>query len=95
MLSYEEKCDKARQFIVDCEITDNREEFELSPVPMYLVKNIDDVWGAYIKDLESREGFEDEDDVGAFLDRHNIKWEWKYNFIEWKDGITKWLSEIY
>ena len=74
MLSYEAKQDRARQFIVDCEITDSREDFEASPVPMYLVDDIGKVKQAYIDDLENNEGFED-DDVGAFLDRHNIKWE--------------------
>lgn len=72
-MTYEQMCDKARQFITDCEITGSREEFEASPVPMYLVEDVSAVKQAYIMDLE--DGFEDEEDVGTFLDRHNIKWE--------------------
>lgn len=73
-MTYEQMCDKARQFITDCEITDSREIFEASPVPMYLVEDVAKVRKAYVEDLESGNDFEGED-VGEFLDRHGIKWE--------------------
>lgn len=74
-LSYEEKCDMARKFITDCEITDSREEFESTLEAMYLVDDISKVKEAFIDDLENVFDFESEDDVGAFLDRHGITWE--------------------
>lgn len=73
-LSYEAMQDMARKFIADCEITDSPEEFESSVVPMYLVDDVAQVIEAFIEDMENRVNFEDEDDVGAFLARHNIKW---------------------
>lgn len=73
-MTYEDKCDKARQFIEDCEITDSREVFEAAAEPMYLVEDVGKVREAYIADLESGKDFEGED-VGEFLDRHGIKWE--------------------
>ena len=72
-MTYEQMCDMARQFITDCEITDSRETFEASPVPMYLVEDVAKVREAYVSDLEN--GVEIDGDVGEFLDRHGIKWE--------------------
>ena len=67
--------EKAQHFILDAEITDDRAIFEASPVPMYLVDDLEKVKDAYIQDMGSRQGFEDENDIGAFLDRHGIRWE--------------------
>lgn len=72
-MTYEDKCDKARRFIADCEITDSRETFEASPVPMYLVDDVAKVREAYVSDLKN--GVEIDEDVGEFLDRHGIGWE--------------------
>lgn len=74
-MTYEQMCDKARQFITDCEITDSRETFEASSETMYLVEDVARVKDAFIEDLENKKDFEDETDVGEFLDRHGIKWE--------------------
>lgn len=85
MKSYSAMMDMARKFIVDCEITDSKEVFEASLVSMYLVDDISEVMQAYVEDLKALEDlkavddeavscFEDEE-VGQFLDRHNINWE--------------------
>ena len=74
-MTYEQMCDRARQFIADCEITDSEEEYEASSETMYLVEDVARVKDAFIEDLENKKDFEDEADVGEFLSRHGIKWE--------------------
>lgn len=72
---YKKVSQNVGRFIADCNITDDRNIFESSPVPMYLVDDLGKVEEAYKEDMENRPGFIHEDDIGAFLDRHNIKWE--------------------
>lgn len=54
-------------------ITDDRENWSGETSGIYLVRNIDEVRSALVEDYEN--GFDRDEDVSEFLDRHKIAWQ--------------------
>jgi|GEM_PF-2288575 len=76
--NYEDAVKKARSLWTEIKgfFTDSKEEFnEFYKEPngdIYLVSDVNKVFKALVSDYEA--GFENEEDIVGFLDRHKIKW---------------------
>jgi len=76
--NYEDAVKKARNLWTEIKgfFTDNMEEYnEFYKEPngdIYLVPDVNEVFKSFIMDYET--GFEGEEDIIGFLDRHKIKW---------------------